>query len=1533
MTDWKPNGSNAQYWRDDNPLIMAWHRFGDDLPPNFFKGDTPEDHLSGLMTDSSMMKAHLMSKTDPSTIISAVSGLAPWSVSGMKFDGASWTDANHPNAIGYHAHIGSHDGYTPVTRDGGGTHGMGYMGFGSKTMHSGMMVAGWSQIAYPTDTPIAFRPLWGDLIGDTDSRWLVHYVAEDDGGAPHVLRLVLRNETALTFGGAEGNSPFWNGISTIATVDNAASAFPIPIDEPFFWAFTVHRELTADAQSPAPHQQSSPYGAGGSGLLTMYLGTTSSGLFKVAEQRIEGTLGNSANSTPVLQFAIGQREGALRGGGSHFGITQNSIFDEFIFVHDGYMGFDRIEHYMNSGILTFPANNPQRPEFVPQLPGTDDLNAYFTWDNSDSLENWLANSAPVTSGIFASVMGGAGKDRPGPGIRGGSGIILDSLEGPGLGDSWTPARNSDRWHVPVGSGRNWMFPDINRTKAMTWIGWLRPARLNSTLASTPFGWFTDGTDHLAYCPSNWFDGGLVNDGDHVAGNGVYINEAGGTNWNVSGSILSLADTQSAMGGLGNVGVHAEEWSLWAFVIDFENGVSYTVKNAKIVNLNPLQISPASGWSDEVLLGNTAFGAADRTTEGAAWLFATVGAWGAPGSPAVDALADDWAFYDRVLTIPEMSGYALSGIAVTPPISPLDTSFKQTRAFWKLDGSGIYDPTGVSGVRFDDSSWYSHHLTNVSGIFSIRDELNLFIDTDAVQLDTSGSMISLERVFTGSNLDFSTDEDMSPSGFSVGMWAYVPSGDLGTQGQGTSGLFGPRMLMGCWSQDANELSWFLGADNNILEGRIVLTNLIENQVTSEVEIPFNTPFFLGMDVQPSGSVLASRLWYSTDPLGITITQIAETTFGASSSLLNSSSASGFSLFNAPNLNYGFPQTTAGQGVFIYDGAMPENTWGRVKNLGINNNVLGANSVSTTDPENISHWKFDRPGSRFIDFGLEQNFVFPINQDGNNGGVIGSIHNSGVVIRRTEYYDTLASNPESRRLDLGSGSQSWTFLSWVLPPVISTTDEHTIMSKSASESGVRIYTPSTSLQLLGNASGAVARAQNGNLAPTEWNHIAMVYDRDNNEFTTIVNGRYAGAGFESLPEVPVNNSGMVLGGRGDQESDAIAGGSAFSGYLDDTMVFSRALTLPEISGLAASSYTYDPGSDSLGPVGFGGWISGISQLLVSGLIGSFMHGQAQDIELIAGYVSGVSGLCIPYGGFMHGKAQISGLVGGFMHGSSLASGVFGHFVHGLDTVSGFFGGYEFGACDSNGEFDIVLNFSVITNKDFDARLGVEKTQFIEFDSRLGVIRITRPPLCTFEAPLVGELGSGTPYVLTVQGSGIAQDDKKVAMTRFTFADFKGAESGTLVSGESNSGLFEAQREFDTAGWYTLKLEILDSYGYRTSCCRPFLLLPSGETSGVFINSLPGISIEATPVSGSAIHTVSFTHSLSGLNTTSGLLEYTDFADQQESLVNSTEMPVGTQFVELVRRHDYTMPGFYCPVWSVSGEFGIVSDSVADGIDYIV
>src|SRR5690606_880052 len=154
--------------------------------------------------------------------------------------------------------------------------------------------------------------------------------------------------------------------------------------------------------------------------------------------------------------------------------------------------------------------------------------------------------------------------------------------------------------------------------------------------------------------------------------------------------------------------------------------------------------------------------------------------------------------------------------------------------------------------------------------------------------------------------------------------------------------------------------------------------------------------------------------------------------------------------------------------------------------------------------------------------------------------------------------------ARRLDLGSGSQSWTALGWVKPPAeITGSDEIVIMNKgsgpSASPTGIKVYTPADALTATAIAADKSAVGYNGDLAPGEWNHVAVTYDRDNDECGVVVNCRYAGTAFVALDSIAPNNSGLSLGGRGDQNADALAGGSAFSGMLDDWMLFSRVLTL--------------------------------------------------------------------------------------------------------------------------------------------------------------------------------------------------------------------------------------------------------------------------------------------------------------------------------------------------------------------------------------
>lgn len=1480
---WTPHASDAEYWTSNNPFIIAWYRFGDD-DPNAVARKVSDDsgnrsYASGLLVDSGPRKLHLHYKGVSDSFLKPSSGIAPWSSSGVIFGSqpsTTWVETTHINGI-FHNPETYHETRTTTAVN----KGLDPVSFGRETQPSGFTAMGWVRTPSTAVNTTLFRTIFGNTrAGDLSNG---------------TFTIIYRPSDRNIIAGFK--------IHADASVPTVASAGDTSDDESFFLAVQMHRELAI----PGGWVN----GAGGSGLLKLYIGTVDSPLTLVATtafNRSETRL-DTPSSQNILTF--GQDCDIFIGGTSDRHLPPSSILDEWVLVNDGLMSEQRMAHYMNSGIQYVSEDDPCSPDFVPLAPGTDDLVAYWSFDDQTG-----ENTAPATEDLnldFVMNPSLGNNITPVPGVHGGSGISPGgALASDNVLSDITNAREAFP-HIPRNSGLNQIFPDVHVSDQWTWIGWMRSRVDGSNHYGGTLGWFVEaGSDFNTAIGIGDWNNQNANTGADDRGRGLEWSASG-----IQNSFNSGPDGTTGDDGGNEIGVLGGIWQLWAFVFDFRHGVLYSVRDAKHTRIESTRLSSVSGFNKDLIDLDGAF------------VLASI------ANSNNDQLAefDDWAIYNRALSIPEMSGYAVSGISTFTPVSPLSVSFKQSMAYWPLDGSGTYDPDVLAGTRFEDAGWYRHHLTNVSGAFSQATALNTYLGDNSVQLDTSGSMLSLERVFTGANLDFSTDQTMSSSGFSAGMWAYVPSGDISTQGNGSSGLFGEHILMGNWSQDSDERSWYLGINNNLPEAHIVLANLTDNAITSNVEIPFNTPFFLGLDVQPSGATLNGRLWYALSGLNPTITQIGETSFGSSTDLLNPTSASGFSLFNGPNLNYGFPQTTRGQGAFVYNGALTERVWAFVKQAGIDQLSIVEDDVSTSDPDNISHWKLDRQGTRFVDFGKEQNFLFPINQDGHLPGTIAGIHSSGVVIRQPEYYDTLAGNPNSNRLDLGSGSDSWTFLGWVYPPNVTNQDRHYIMAKSDGASGVQLYTPDDSLQLTTNASGATSLSQNGNLAPDDWNHIAVVYDRDNDEFTTIINGRYAGPGFLDLPEIPVNNSGLALGGRGDQLFDALAGGSAFSGYMDDVMLFSRALTLPEISGLAANSYGYNEGLTEFtgGPIGI--YMSGIIIDFVSGLIGSFVHGQAQDLELIAGYVSGVSGVFDHIGGFMHGKASVSGQLGSFLHGAGQQSGIFGQFVHGFDRVSGFIGSYSMGACADSSEFDIVLDFRVVSFDEFDARLGVEKTKLLDFDARLGIIRITEPPDCTLELPLVGTIVSGLPYELTVTGSGIARNDKKVSMVRFTFADFKGAESGTLIDGVPNSGLYSATRVFDTPGWYNVKIEVLDSYGYRTSCVRPFLLNPSGTPSGTFINSLPGISLSGTPILGSAIQAISFTHSLSGLDTTSGLLEYTDFANQQESLVNSLEMPSGTQFVNFVRRHDYTMPGRFSPVWSVSGEFGIVSDTIAGGIDYIV
>lgn len=1538
--EWQPNGSNYDYWRSDNPLIQGWWRFGGVNPKNNFQ--TPEEksatnYLSGLLVDSGPQKHHLKpffygTQSLDSQVLIPAAPLAPWDPtgSGLQFRWLNTADSKMLYV----------DPSVALEQNAASVQAHGTLSFGAP-MYSGFTVIGWVKLPDKTPNSTAEQTIIGKSDQDngglgTNVSWRVTWQQSAINGE-YTLNATLLSEANYVF------PAIGTRVATVRILSNSAAFgapganearfvptnFPKDRTQPFWFAVQFQREAVETNRSFTPN---------GSGTIGLYIGTAASGLIAHQVMFVRGTNIGSTFVQPDLggtPISIGADSYPRTGGTARDRhVASGAVFDEFIYIADGFLSANRITHYALSGIRNIEANNPESSGFVPQYPGQSGLVAYWDFDQDNG-----NNTAPATATdprLHLSLSGLGGAQSFVSGIYAGHALrITPTNTIVNTSDGGTLLATKEYAAIPPQSGLPLLFPSgQSMDEGMTIIGWMRSVPTGTAMGGGGFGWLGTGGRHNAFFTES-ITGTVTSNRNvlsvqaHVSGAGIsplpnarITSFATTANNSRPGNALGLSN---ATAGTINDPEHDtgdDGWHLWAGVYDLKAGQMYMVRDAKHLIQMTQQISSASGWSSTGLGTNGGF----------------FGFFPVSATRSVEF--DQFAVYNRILSIPEMSGFALNNIRIPAPPPPINTTLKSLVGYWPLNGFENYDPTVVSGQRVNDLSWYRHHLTNVSGGFVTTPQINseFFDFSTCLQTTVSGSMLSLERVFFGSNLDGSSSDSFSLSGMSAGAWVYLPSGDLQTQGNGSSGLYDDHMIMGCWDQDLSNCSWFLGVRDNKFHLKVFDDSTTLYFFDSVEDVPFNTPFFVGCNIFPSGGVIKAQVVYANGSETGNVTYAIDSFFGNQNNFLIPCGPSGFSLLNAPNAGYGFPSGTKIATPFVHMGYQTADQWILTKRSAITNIPLASGGVSTSDPANISHWRFNSQILPSPDNGREQNELSLINLDAHGLGTISAIHGSGAIIRRPEYLDTLASNPNSRRLDVGSGTQSWTWLGWVFPPETpSTTDRHVIMNKGggdddATSSGIQVYLPSTALTLVAQASGIVVVGQNGDLAPAQWNHIAVVYDRDNDKFTSIINGRYAGLTQRTLREVPVNNSGMVFGGRGDQEFNALAGGSAFSGILDDFMLFSRALTLPEISGLAANSYNYAespfPPEDGL----IGMWVSGIEQQLVSGLIGAFMHGMAQDLALFGGYVSGVSGQVSDVGGFIHGMATVSGAVGAYLYGLGAQSGLFGHFIHGLGIASGLLGTYMFGAAQANDEFDITLNFQIVTAKDFDARLGVERTEIYDFDSRLGVVRITRPPQCSIELPAIGLLASGVPYTLTARGSGIAFENKQVSMVRFTFADFKDAASGTLVQGVPFSGLYEATRVYDTPGWYTVKIEVLDSYGYRSSCARPFLLLPSGSTSGAYLASLPGISIEATPVDGSAIHRAFFTHAISGLQSTSGILEYTDFADQQESLLNSLEMPSGTQFTNFVRAHDYTMPGHYTPVWAVSGSWGVVSDSIMDGIDYL-
>jgi len=1237
-----------------------------------------------------------------------------------------------------------------------------------------------------------------------------------------------------------------------------ANRYPLPATgSGIFWAVVYENTSTLGT-------------AAGSGIFKIYIGDCrSSGVTEAATQVISNRanvmMEQVENTTEPLTLGLRSTQAAT----AAF-IPDGSILDD-ISMWQYALTVPQLEHIKNSGITVVSDSMPVGNEGTPVRPGTNDLKTYWTFDNNNNAIVLGENSAPSTSGRYDMHINAADVT-PVPGVRGGSGIKINNNDNP-PGQGVTLYRNS---------GFPELFPS-DPFGSFTWIGWVKH---NTAFHNFSFGW--NRNDVIgATDPKQRMGHGRRNTEPSVGG--------GLIQFDASGQVENVTTENMTQGS--NLRPPLGAWTLLAAVWDNTNRLCYSVINAnKILGF---QHGPPSGFS------RSRFDVSSPDAD-AKWTLL-------PHVASANLDFDDWAIYNRVLTFPEMSGYALFGIATGEVESEFNTSDPRILGYWPLSSSGSY---GLNGFRFEDSSFYLHHLIGIQGEFATTTAIQ-DTETAALKLLSSGSLLHLNQANHGANLDFSQREVWA-SGFTAGLWINIPPGiNINEQDIHLMGAYGN-------SSDGDDSPWQLAIIDGKVAARVYL-NGATSSIISDTDFSFGEDVFLAVSMRPSGNNTSIHLY--SGMLDITVSEIY------SNSVLGRDfipvTTSGFSLFNIPNYtlsigtNIGCPSGTVCQAPFVMADFITESGLDNIREAGMTKSTISAATVSSTDPSNISHWKFDFNSELISDAGQDQYYLAKLGTD--TYILASGIHASGIRVSTQSWFQTQPGN--NSRLNIGSGS--FTVLGWLkLEDLPDLTPKYIFSKGITGPSGYECTINDTTSLITFAGSGHAASGNNSPLDIDSFNHIAIVYDVENRQNRVIINARYAGTTFDGVPFIAANSSGFALGGRslGDGVVDPDFGGGALSGLLDDWLVFNRALTLPEISGIARDSYNFSTGANQ--DAGYvGGWLEGVAGTAVSGLIGAWLHGFNTDYAIQGGWLSGINGEVTHIGGWLHGLAQFSGLQGAWLHGMGQASGLIGAYLQGYDFGSGLIGSYLIGAREASAEFDITFTFEILSAKDFDAKLVVEHSNTKDFDARISILQITFPPACVVVSPTSG-LIQAVPYTLTLQVSGEAYQGKIIEASYITWSDFTENSLANLVAGNNISGLYEASHTYITPGLYTPCINFIDSFGYRTSCIYQLLVLPSGVPSGIFIPSLPSLQIITSEEQGVTILETTFTTLASGAAI---LMDSFDFSDGQSTLNNSTERPENGIYTSVGLPHSFPIPGDYHPVWSCSGVSGIMTTSTHNTFNF--
>jgi len=1450
MIDYSVHTDNASLLRTDNPFLVGYWRMGDSLPPEPSLQPVGVNG-SGWLTDDSLYRKHLTTKSITTSDFDIVTGLTPYgSNSGLKLQISS----------------------SPTNK-------RIFLPASDVALNRGQLVP--SEFNKPS--------------GFTITGWVSVPVATGhrDG---HIINMV---ENPEAMGGGDVFSIAWDGntasaghvkfsMRTEAGSNNLirADQFPTIINSGLFFA--------------ARYRNFAPLAPGGeSGIMELFVGSHSSGLVLADSQIITSAtsvgIAKPSDTEKPLSFGIKAHHDASFINTGAF-LPDGAIIDDISFWYMG-LSYNQMSHIKESGITVVDR------DIQPIPPSNSGLLAYWRFDNNDSADVVGINSNPIYGDRFNLKLSTPGDITPVAGIN------VDGIPGSGVQIN-TNSTDFDRsLYLPRNSGFPDMFPAKDRGD-FTLIGWHKFASAN--FKSWIAEWVHE--DLIAGSRPNQI----------MAGQGTFLNNSlfgqGLSEFDASGEIHDVTITSDVLGATADI-PKQNEWNLYAGVWDNTNGIMYVVKNArKIIGI--LEISPSGSNRDRF----------DVNTPEVKVSFKFLKLINDPQ----DVIFDEWAMFNRVLSLPEMSGYALSGVQVaavpSAATTPLfDSPDPRLLGYYGFSVSGSF---GNNSPRFEDESYYRHHLDEIVGDFTITNPLEDNFgagESGSLQILSSGSYLNLAREKLGANFDFSQRE-LWTKGWSAGMWVNVPSG--GTLNFNEHDLF----FMGSWNTSGfNQRSWAIATSGGKLSARVSMDSN-HYAFVSPSSLSLDVPIFIAMSAIKSEVENGTLIKLHTGISGVT--SVSTVASGIVPSFdFDESSDSGLCIFAIPeyaNLDgngsnfAGCPSGTTIQSAFIFAEDIDISGITNIRNAAINKIALIPATVSSTDSNNVSHWKLDFIENTIRDYGKEQNHLTI--QGSQNILASSGIHNSGLQIDDFTWLQTEIGKAPVR-LDLGSGTSSFTILGWAAifeDPV--DTDKIILAKGGLDGSGYRFLSSNDILQFASDkhtGSGNNSPVQLGSGTDTVFNHLAFIYNRTLDQTTTVVNGRYAGSTFNILSGITTTTSGFALGGNSIAPGvvDPFGGGANTSGLFDDFMIFDRELTLAEISGLARDSYNYVESEGSSSTL-VGAYLAGLATESISDLVGGFIHGLGSEFEIAGGYVSGVQGQLDHIGGFVHGKLISSGIAGAWTHGMDQVSGLLGAYMRGKDIGSGIIGSYILGGCEDSAEFDITFTFTILAAKDFDARVGVELTSSKDFDARIAVIQITQPPLCSIVSPTSGLVIDGVPYTLTLQASGIAQNDKKISHVRFTWSDFTPANSGTLISGLSNSGVFEASHTYWTPGFFTPKIEIIDEFGYRTSCCYQLMIAPTGMASGTFAALLPQLELLVNDSDGGTQHDVDFTTLASGAPI---VMDELDFADGQTTLVNSTEMPSLGPYSGIVRQHTYTMPGNFCAVWATSGTEGIMTDTLRIGNDF--